>query len=183
MINSDELKRISKFLSWVLRHHPEAIGVELNPNGWTDINTLIEKSNLYGVEFDREMLDYIVATNPKKRFAYHENFDMIRASQGHSVQVELGYKSQMPPAVLFHGTAEKFVTSIEKSGLQKGSRQHVHLSIDRATAMQVSQRHGKPYVFRIAAEKMHTDQFEFFLSDNSVWLTEHVPPQYLTKAD
>lgn len=183
MDNYNELKRISKFLSWALRHHPEVIGIELDQNGWTEVNTLIEKSNLYGVQFDRETLDYIVATNSKKRFTFNGNLDMIRANQGHSVQIELGYTSQKPPAILFHGTAEKFVTSIQQNGLQKGSRQHVHLSIDFENAMQVGQRHGKPYVFTVKAEQMHEDHFEFYLSDNGVWLAEHVPPQYLIKSN
>lgn len=92
----------SKFLSLVLRHQPETIGVQLDQNGWTDVNNLIEKVNNYGVRLDRETLSHIVATNSKKRFAFNDTLDRIRASQGHSVEIELGYTNQKPPEILYH---------------------------------------------------------------------------------
>ncbi len=183
MIDEKQLKRISKFLSWVLRHHPEAISSQLDQNGWTDVNNLIEKSNNYGVEFDRVILDHIVATNFKKRFAFNDTLDKIRASQGHSIEIDLGYKNEKPPEILFHGTAEKFVQSILDTGLEKRSRQHVHLSSDLETALKVGQRHGKPFVFTVFAEQMYNDNFQFYLSDNGVWLTENVPTKYLKQND
>jgi putative RNA 2'-phosphotransferase len=180
MIPEKQEKQISKFLSYVLRHHPELIGIQLDQNGWADIDALLVKANNFGVKFDREILNHIVETNSKKRFAYNESFDKIRASQGHSVEVELGYVNQKPPEILFHGTGEKSVQSILATGLEKLSRQHVHLSSDIETAIKVGQRHGKPFVFKVLAEQMYNDGFQFFISDNGVWLTDYVPPKYLT---
>ncbi|MNL30237.1 RNA 2'-phosphotransferase [compost metagenome] len=126
MINDKQLTHISKFLSLVLRHQPETIGIQLDQNGWTDIQMLIEKANNYGIQFDREILNHIVATNSKKRFAYNDTLDKIRASQGHSLELELGYSNQKPPEILYHGTSEKSVQSILETGLEKRSRQHFH---------------------------------------------------------
>ncbi|MBL0294163.1 MAG: RNA 2'-phosphotransferase [Saprospiraceae bacterium] len=183
MISEKQITHISKFLSLVLRHQPETIDIQLDQNGWTDVKDLIEKANNYGIKFDREILNHIVATNPKKRFAYNDTFDKIRASQGHSVEIELGYTNQKPPEILFHGTAEKFVQSILDTGLEKGNRQQVHLSADVETAIKVGQRHGKPFVFKVVAEKMYNDNFEFFISDNGIWLTDNVPTKYLKQND
>ena len=174
---------ISKFLSLVLRHQPETIGIQLDNNGWTDVNELIEKANNYGIKFDRETLNHIVATNSKKRFAFNDTLDKIRASQGHSVEIELGYTNQKPPEILFHGTAEKFVQSILDTGLEKRNRQHVHLSSDLETAIKVGQRHGKPFIFNVLAEQMYNDNFQFYISDNGVWLTDNVPTKYLKRND
>src|SRR5215203_6077718 len=128
MFNDKQLTHISKFLSMVLRHQPATIDIQLDQNGWTDVNELIKKSNSYGVQFDRETLNHIVATNSKKRFAFNDTLDKIRASQGHSVEIELGYTNQKPPDILYHGTDEKSVHSILHTGLSKRTRQHVHLS-------------------------------------------------------
>jgi len=183
MINDKQITHISKFLSLVLRHQPETIGIQLDQRGWTDIDELIEKANSYGVKFDREILNHIVATNSKKRFAFNNTLDKIRASQGHSVEIELGYTNQKPPEILFHGTGEKSVQSILDTGLEKRNRQHVHLSSDFDTAVKVGQRHGKPFVFKVLAERMYNDNFQFFISDNGVWLTDHVPTKYLKQND
>jgi len=183
MINDKQITHISKFLSLVLRHQPETIGIQLDQRGWTDIDELIEKANSYGVKFDREILNHIVATNSKKRFAFNNTFDKIRASQEHSVEIELGYTNQKPPEILFHGTGEKSVQSILDTGLEKRNRQHVHLSSDFDTAVKVGQRHGKPFVFKVLAERMYNDNFQFFISDNGVWLTDHVPTKYLKQND
>lgn len=183
MINDKQLIHISKFLSLVLRHQPETIGIQLDQNGWTDVNQLIEKANDYGISFDREILEHIIATNSKKRFAFNDTFDKIRASQGHSVDIELGYTNQKPPEILYHGTSEKSVQSILDTGLEKRSRQHVHLSSNIETALTVGQRHGKPFIFKILAEQMYNDNFQFFISDNNVWLTDHVPTKYLKQLD
>jgi putative RNA 2'-phosphotransferase len=170
---------LSKFLSLVLRHQPETIGIQLDQNGWTAIDELLEKANNYGIRIDRETLNHIVATNSKKRFAFNETLDKIRASQGHSVDIELGYTNQKPPEILYHGTGEKSVQSILATGLQKRSRQHVHLSSNVETAINVGQRHGKPVVLKVLAEEMYVDNFQFFISDNGVWLTDNVPTKYL----
>jgi putative RNA 2'-phosphotransferase len=183
MISEKQLTHISKFLSLVLRHQPETIAIQLDQNGWTDINELIEKANIYGIKFDRETLNHIVATNSKKRFAFNETFDKIRASQGHSIAIELGYTNQQPPEILFHGTSEKFVQSILATGLDKRNRQHTHLSADIETAIKVGQRHGKPFVFKVLAEQMYKDNFIFHISQNGVWLTDNVPTKYLKQND
>lgn len=183
MINEKQITSISKFLSLVLRHQPETIGIELDQNGWTDVDTLLKKSNAYGIRLDNETLKHIVETNSKKRFAFNDTFDRIRASQGHSVEIELGYTSQKPPEILYHGTGEKSVQSILDTGLEKQSRQQVHLSADLETAIKVGQRHGKPFVFKVLAEQMFNDKFEFFISDNGVWLTDNVPTKYLKQND
>ncbi|HMR88535.1 MAG TPA: RNA 2'-phosphotransferase [Saprospiraceae bacterium] len=179
MISAKQEIRISKFLSLVLRHKPEIIGINLDQNGWTDVNILIKQSNDYGVNFDFEVLKHIVASNSKKRFAFTDGFDKIRASQGHSIDIELGYSNQEPPEVLYHGTSERSVESILLSGLEKRNRQHVHLSIDIETAIKVGQRHGKPQIFEVRSQQMFKDKFEFFISDNGVWLTDNVPAKYL----
>ena len=183
MLSEKETTRISRFLSLVLRHQPEVIGVELDPNGWTNVQDLIERANLHGTRIDRETLNHIVETNPKKRFAFNEDGEMIRASQGHSIDVDLGYQNEQPPEFLYHGTGETSVASILKSGIEKRSRQHVHLSKDLETALMVGKRHGKPVVFKVHSEQMHFDQYPFFLSENGVWLTDHVPAKYLLKMD
>jgi putative RNA 2'-phosphotransferase len=183
MISDKEIRHISKFLSLVLRHQPQLIGIRLDQNGWTSVDELIRRSNEYGVKFDKDLLHHVVATNSKKRFAINETGDKIRASQGHSIKIELGYISQQPPEILYHGTAEKFVPSILQTGLEKRNRQHVHLSADFSTAIQVGQRHGKPFVFRILAVQMYYDNFVFYISENGVWLTDHVPPNYLRAVD
>ena len=179
MISNDQITRLSKFLSLVLRHQPETIGIKLDQNGWVDVGELIEKANRHGINIDIELLKHVVSTNPKKRFAFNDSLDKIRASQGHSLGIELGYTNQRPPEILFHGTSEKSVSSVIKTGLEKRSRQHVHLSSDFETAIKVGQRHGKPVVLMVFAEQMYKDNFSFYLSDNGVWLTDSVPSKYL----
>jgi putative RNA 2'-phosphotransferase len=179
MITEKESKRISKFLSFILRHNPQQIGLELDTNGWADVNSLIEKCSLANIPLTLDILKHIVETNSKKRFAFNENETRIRASQGHSIEVELELKSIKPPPVLYHGTAARFVPSILENGLTKQQRQHVHLSLNIETAIDVGRRHGKPVVFEIAAQQMFEDNYQFFLSDNGVWLTGNVLPKYL----
>ncbi|HEU0175425.1 MAG TPA: RNA 2'-phosphotransferase [Blastocatellia bacterium] len=171
--------KISKFLSLVLRHQPEKIGLRLSESGWASVEQLIETSRSFGVEFTLEELHNVVANNDKKRFSLSEDGLWIRANQGHSVKVELGYSPTAPPEILYHGTAERFLTSIEQQGLIKGKRHHVHLSADADVAAKVGRRHGRPVVLRIEAGRMRQDGFVFYLSTNGVWLTEHVPVQYL----
>jgi putative RNA 2'-phosphotransferase len=179
MINETEAIRISRFLSLVLRHKPEQIGLELDSNGWADVNSLIEKCNQSNIPLSLDILKHIVKTNAKKRFAFNQQQNKIRASQGHSVNVDLELKSVKPPEILYHGTAENFVVSIWEQGLMKQQRKHVHLSSTVATALNVGRRHGKPFVFEISAQQMFNDHYTFFLSDNGVWLTDHVPAKYL----
>lgn len=179
MISEKESVKISKFLSLVLRHQPETIGITLNEHGWTDVPVLITKMNESGMTLTMDVLEHIVDTNPKKRFAFNETRDKIRASQGHSVDIALGYEAKVPPDVLYHGTSEANVTTILQTGLQKMQRHHVHLSKDKETAMMVGQRHGKPRIFEVDAITMNRDGHLFYISENGVWLTDHVPGEYL----
>jgi len=183
MTSEKQTTHISKFLSLVLRHKPETIGIQLDQNGWTDVDELIDKANQYGIKFDRMLLNHIVETNSKQRFSFNETLDKIRASQGHSLDIDLGYKPQKPPEILYHGTGERYVPSILETGIEKRSRQYVHLSSDIETAIKVGQRHGKPFVFKILAKQMYNDNFEFFISENGVWLTDNVPTEYLDRSD
>jgi putative RNA 2'-phosphotransferase len=179
MLTEKEAIRISKFLSLVLRHQPELIGLEPDSAGWVLVDDLLHKMKGKGLDLTADKLHYIVDTNNKKRFALSEDKKRIRASQGHSISVDLRYTESVPPAVLFHGTAEKNKDSIFRQGLQKMTRQHVHLSSDIATAMAVGKRHGKPVVLEVLAGKMHEDGYPFFLSANGVWLTNSVPVAYI----
>jgi putative RNA 2'-phosphotransferase len=181
MTTEKENIRISKFLSLVLRHQPETINIQLDANGWTDIDFLLEKMNEHGFVINKDILRHVVETNSKKRFALSEDGRKIRASQGHSVEVELGYQPQKPPAILYHGTAETSIASIFKTGLEKRSRHHVHLSAEEATAINVGQRYGKPVVLKVHAEEMVQAGFQFYLSENGVWLTDHVPVNYISQ--
>ncbi|MES2570832.1 MAG: RNA 2'-phosphotransferase [Verrucomicrobiota bacterium] len=178
-MNEKQRTRASKFLSLVLRHEPEKIGMELDAAGWADVDALLEGCTRHGVKLDRADLDEIVATNEKKRFAFSDNGQRIRASQGHSVDVSLGYLPQIPPVRLFHGTATRFVSSIRMEGLRKGARHHLHLSADEETARRVGQRHGRPAILGIKAGAMHEAGHTFFLSENGVWLTEVVPVKFI----
>ena len=176
---SRRLESISKFLSLVLRHRPEEIGLTLDEHGWTEIDSLVALANSRGTPLTRELVLEIAATSDKKRFAISPDENRIRANQGHSIMVNLGLTPQEPPRELFHGTAMRFAQSIRDNGLLPGSRQHVHLSLNATTATAVGARHGKPLVLSVRALDMHRDGFEFLLSDNAVWLTPIVPPSYL----
>ena len=173
--------RISKFLSLVLRHKPEKIGLTLDGEGWAEVNPLIEKLNNHGLMVTRKILEEVVATNSKKRFAFNEDQAKIRANQGHSIQIDHGFKPIEPPQILYHGTATRFLESIMNTGIQKRNRHHVHLSGDLSTATNVGQRHGKPVILHVRALDMYQAGFEFFLSENQVWLTDEVPVEYIEK--
>jgi putative RNA 2'-phosphotransferase len=171
---------ISKFLSKVLRHTPEEIGITLDRNGWVDIATLLSKAKKANVKFDRAMLDAVVENNDKSRFSLSMDGRRIRAAQGHSVQVDLGLEQQVPPPVLFHGTASQNLHLIFAEGLKPGRRQQVHLSSDEELAALVGHRHGKAVVLRVDAVKMYADGKAFYCADNGVWLTDFVEAIYLS---
>lgn len=175
----NDLKHISKFMSLVLRHQPEKIGLVLDENGWAQTQDLINKLNANGAAVDFAMIEVVVATNDKKRFAFNADKTKIRANQGHSIDIELNLQPAQPPDILYHGTADRFVESILKSGLEKRSRQHVHLSANEETSKAVGGRHGKPVILSIKAGEMVKDGYTFFLSENKVWLTDEVPRQYI----
>lgn len=170
---------MSKFLSLILRHEPELVGLELDEAGWTDVPALLAACQKHGRPFTREELEEVVATNEKKRFAFSDDGRRIRASQGHSVEVDLGYEPQQPPAKLLHGTPSRFLESIRSSGLRKGERHHVHLSTDELTAHKVGQRRGDSVLLTIDAAAMAAHGHQFFVSANGVWLTDHVPVEFI----
>ena len=176
-----QLRDISKFMSLVLRHKPEEIGLQVNENGWASVEELMGKLNAKGIQVDFKVIDLVVATNDKKRFSFNEDKTMIRANQGHSIEVELNLQETMPPAILYHGTAIKYLESILKTGLQKQNRQHVHLSATIETATAVGSRHGKPVILTINAKVMQEAGFKFYLSENNVWLIDSVPIQYINQ--
>ncbi len=181
MKNEQQLLRLGKFLSYVLRHKPQEIGIKLNEQGWTDIPTLLKKMNARGKSIDRETLEYLVANNNKKRYTIDSETNQIRANQGHSLSIDLGYQPQQPPNILYHGTAERFIESIFSTGLQKRNRHHVHLSPDVDTATNVGKRHGKVVILEVLAEEMSQNGFDFYVSENGVWLADEVPANYLRK--
>jgi putative RNA 2'-phosphotransferase len=169
----------SKLLSLALRHQPEVLGIELDAAGWTPVDALLEALKRRDPAWTIARLREIVAESDKKRFAFDETGARIRASQGHSVEVDLGYEPRIPPALLYHGTAVRFLPSIKSQGLLKGDRHHVHLSAEEATARQVGARRGAPVVLVVQAGEMHGSGHAFFLSANGVWLTEHVPAVHI----
>jgi putative RNA 2'-phosphotransferase len=177
---SRDHEKTSKFLSYVLRHKPDAIGLALDSNGWASVQELIEKANATGENLSEPLIHDIVRTNEKKRFALSEDGSKIRASQGHSIHIELGLEPKQPPELLYHGTASRFLDVIRSEGLKSMDRQHVHLSIDEITATKVGQRHGKPVILVVNAGDMWRAGQQFFLSENGVWLTDKVDVRYLT---
>jgi putative RNA 2'-phosphotransferase len=173
------LVKMSKFLSLVLRHKPEEIGLTLDQNGWADVEELIRLANLRGTRLTSALLQQVVSENDKKRFALSDDGLRIRASQGHSVDIDLALSPAAPPEVLYHGTASRFIDSIRTSGLHSANRRHVHLSLDVPSATKVGQRHGKPVVLVVKAGAMAAAGHAFFLSANGVWLTEKVPVEFI----
>lgn len=170
----------SKFLSLVLRHQPETIGIHLDAEGWTDVHTLLQQMIKHRKPLKLAELVSLVESNDKKRFQLSDDHSKIRAVQGHSSQqVQREYIEITPPDTLYHGTATRFVESIHTQGLIAGDRHHVHLSADLVTATKVGQRHGKVIIFKVNTKQMHQNGFKFYQAENGVWLTEHVPVSYL----
>jgi putative RNA 2'-phosphotransferase len=172
--------QVSKFLSLILRHQPGKIGLTLDENGWADTQELIQKANASNLRLTLNRLKSIVEHNDKKRFSFSADFTKIRASQGHSLSLDLQLQEVTPPAELYHGTTTRNIESIKKQGLLKGRRHHVHLSADRETARKVGMRYGKPVILTVNSRQMHQEGNKFFLSENGVWLTDFVLPKYLS---
>lgn len=172
------MKSTSKFLSLILRHKPQIIGIELDEHGWADVEELIRCVK----DLDFATLEQIVATDEKRRYSFSVDKKLIRANQGHSIPVDVELEELKPPEILYHGTAERFSTSIMAQGLLKMSRLYVHLSSEVETAIKVGRRHGTAKIFLVESLKMFSDGFKFFKSVNGVWLTEHVPAKYLKES-
>ena len=172
--------QISKLISLVLRHHPERLGLTLDDHGWADMKALIKA--IHAIQpFDMEQLEAIVRADPKQRYAFSPDKTRIRANQGHSIPVDLELTPRTPPNILWHGTGERFVSAILREGLKPMGRQYVHLSADPDTAVKVGRRHGGPALFTVDAARMAGDGLLFYRSENGVWLTDAVPPQYLKR--
>jgi putative RNA 2'-phosphotransferase len=171
--------RISKYLSKHLRHQPERIGLELAPGGWVNVDELLAATAKNGFEISLVDLKQVVASNDKQRFSFDDSGDLIRANQGHSTEVDLQLPVRTPPAILYHGTHVKAVTEILKTGLHKMSRHHVHLTTNLSIAHQVGGRRGKSIVLGVNALLMESNGYDFYCTENDVWLVDEVPPQYL----
>ena len=171
--------KISKYISLLLRHKPEAEGLTMDSHGWVPVTQLVKALNGRFHGFTKEDLDRIVAESDKQRYSYSEDETKIRANQGHSIDVDVEMPIAEPPEILWHGTADRFAASIEKEGLKPQSRRFVHLSKDRDTAYIVGRRHGRPVIYLVKSGEMYRDGFVFRISANGVWQTETVPPEYL----
>ena len=177
---SKDLKNTSKFISLILRHKPETIGITLDEHGWANVDELIAGvSKTYPIDMD--VLEQIVREDEKQRYSFNEDKTLIRANQGHSIPVDVELEEKEPPEFLYHGTGEKYMSSIDAQGLIPKSRLYVHLSFDEETAVKVGQRHGKPVIYTVKSGEMHKDGYKFFCSVNGVWLTKEVPVKYLEK--
>jgi putative RNA 2'-phosphotransferase len=179
MARDKELVKASKFLSLVLRHRPEVIGLDIDEHGWAQVDELIEGANRSGRRLNRELIEKVVARSDKQRYSLSPDGERIRANYGHSIPVDLKLEPVAPPERLFHGTAQRFLDSIKDRGLSPGKRLYVHLSPDRGAAIQVGQRHGRPVVLEVKAGAMQRDGYRFFKSGRGTWLTRRVPPVYL----
>ena len=175
--------KLSKFISMVLRHKPEQAGISLDAHGWANVDELLAGINHTGREITREILEVIVASDTKQRYSFNDDKSLIRANQGHSIAVDVEMKEQIPPQVLYHGTADRFLDSILACGLKPMGRRYVHLSWDIETAVNVGKRHGRPVVLKVDAGKMSEDGIKFYLSENRVWNTIMVPAEYLEKIE
>lgn len=178
-MNNSRLVKISKYLSKHLRHTPEQIGIELSPSGWVAVEELLAACKKRSFVINRSELDEVVSNNDKKRFSFDATGTLIRANQGHSVEVDLQLKPAIPPDILYHGTGHGAVEVILQDGLCKMSRHHVHLSTDITTAEKVGIRHGRPVVFQVNSAAMYEDGYTFYCSENGVWLVDCVPSEYL----
>lgn len=172
-------ERLSKFISLILRHKPEEIGITLDNHGWANVKDLIKGINNAGREIDMNLLEEIVRTDNKGRYSFNENKTKIRANQGHSIQVDIEFKELEPPAALYHGTATKSLDSIMRQGIKSMNRLYVHLSKDFETAIKVGSRHGKCVILIVDTKRMYEDGIKFYLSENGVWLTEYVDSKYI----
>ena len=176
------LHKTSKFISLILRHKPEVIGISLDEHGWADVQDLIDGVNhTEGHFLDQKILEEIVRTDEKQRYSFNEDHTLIRANQGHSIPVDVELEERITPDILWHGTGDKYVSSIDKLGLLPKSRLYVHLSSDMETAKKVGSRHGRPVSYQVDCRKMTEGGFSFYLSANRVWLTKAVPAEYLSK--
>ena len=176
---SKKLNEISKFISLILRHKPEVIGISLDEHGWANVSELLAGINNSGKPLTIDQLEEIVATDNKGRYSFNDDKSLIRANQGHSIPVDVELRETVPPDILYHGTATRFKNSIMQQGIKSMSRLYVHLSLDEETAIKVGKRHGNPCTLKINAKQMNEDGIKFYLSHNGVWLTKYVDIKYI----
>lgn len=177
-MNKKEEQKISKFISLILRHKPEIINVTLDKNGWCDTETLLKACKI-----TIEDLTSIVNNDNKQRYSFNADKTKIRANQGHSINVDLTLNPIKPPLMLYHGTSTKYLKSIMQEGIKKMNRQYVHLSDNVETARTVGKRHGKPILLQVDSNKMYNDGYDFYLSDNKVWLSNYIPAKYIKQLE
>lgn len=170
--------KLSVFISLVLRHKPDAAGIQLDEHGWANVEELISGINSTGRKIDMKILEEVVASDEKGRYSFNEDKSLIRANQGHSIPVDVDLKEQEPPEFLYHGTAERFLEDIQAEGLKPVSRLYVHLSKDKETAAKVGKRHGEPAILQVHSGEMFRDGNKFYLSENGIWLIQSVPTKY-----
>ncbi|HGT0205763.1 TPA: RNA 2'-phosphotransferase [Clostridioides difficile] len=171
--------KLSIFISLILRHKPETIGIKLDDYGYADVNELIEKINNTGRNINIEILEQIVKEDNKQRYSFNDDRSKIRANQGHSINVNVELRELEPPKYLYHGTATRFLDNIKNEGIIKQSRLYVHLSRDIDIAVKVGKRHGTPVILKINTGKMYENGYKFHLSENNVWLCEYIPFKYV----
>lgn len=173
--------KLGKFISLILRHKPEVIGISIDSHGWADVSELIDGVAKTNEGFNMDILEDVVATDSKQRYSFNEDKTKIRANQGHSIPVDVELEEAQPPEILFHGTADKYIQSIDKTGINARSRLYVHLSVDMDTAIEVGKRHGNPVIYEVKTGDMFRGGYKFYLSKNGVWLTKEVPASYINK--
>lgn len=178
-MNKNKLIDLSRFLSYVLRHKPEAIGLNMESDGWVRVEELLAKMSVNGKDITLDVLEIIVQQDDKQRYSFNSDKTLIRANQGHSIEIDLNLEPVDPPKYLYHGTTGRNLESIRKSGLLKQQRHHVHLSENTDTAKRVGARYGKPVILKIFAGDMVRAGHTFYCSDNNVWLTDAVPPEFI----
>lgn len=171
--------KLSKFISYILRHNPTSINIQLDENGYANVNELIAGIQKKGYNIDKEILEIIVNQDEKQRYAFNEDKTKIKANYGHSIDVKVDLEVVFPPVYLYHGTSKSNLDNILKEGIKKQNRKFVHLSIDEETALLVGKRHGEPVVLKIKAQEMAMDGVKFYKTNSNVWLTDYVGPEYL----
>lgn len=179
--NTGNYNKTSKFISLILRHNPGVIGINIDSHGWADVDKLITGIEKAGHKINMDILEEIVRTDEKGRYSFNEDKTLIRANQGHSINVDVGLEEKEPPEFLYHGTADRFLPDILKEGLKPMGRLYVHLSRDEETAVKVGKRHGKPVVLKIHSRQMYNEGIKFYLSENNVWLVKNVESRYIEK--
>lgn len=179
MNDDNTLTPIAKFLSFILRHKPESIGITLDRHGWGSVSEIIRKSDQQ-LHLSQSLIEKVVTLDTKRRFSLSPDKNLIRANQGHSIDIDLELESRKPPSILYHGTAKRFMPSILNEGLKPGQRHHVHLSENPSSTEAVGRRYGSAVILEISSEEMHDRGYAFYLSDNNVWLTDKVPPKFIT---